>query len=203
MTQPAVDLNAVSEWATVPIPGSEPPVRLHRLHLDPASKASLSLVEFPAGWRRPGTGHYLCAEEFVVLGGSLTVSGEVHKMGDHVYLPARWPRVDSSTEHGCRALAWFSAAPSWQVGEGPGSDEPPRAGPPQLDAPGKEAAGTGPRVSMQEPVAPVASVDRDVLEVSTNQWWFVPAGQVATPTAGPALVRSWLSTSPTPDVSPE
>ena len=199
MTAPIVDLNAELEWATVPIPGSEPPVRLHRLHLDPASKASLSLVEFPPGWRRPGTGHYLCAEEFVLLAGSLTVSGVVHEVGDHVYLPARWPRVDSITEQGCRALAWFSAPPTWQVGEGPGPDEPARSGPPRLDEPGVDPGGTGPRVSLQESVSPVSPFDRDVLEMSTNRWWFVPAGQVATPASGAALVRSWPGPSHTHD----
>lgn len=198
-----IDLGAVSEWASVPIPGSEPPVRLHRLHVDPVSKASLSLVEFPPGWRRPGTGHYLCAEEFVVLGGELTVSGVVPGVGDHVYLPARWPRVDSETKQGCRALAWFSAPPAWRQGEGPTPSEPPRAGPPRLEDPAADPTGAGPRVSLQELVPPVAAVDRDVLEVSTNHWWFVPAGEVARAAAGPALVRSWPPASPPGDPGAE
>ncbi|MEO7132110.1 MAG: hypothetical protein ABIZ07_12115 [Dermatophilaceae bacterium] len=186
-----VDLRAVTEWASVPIPGSEPPVRLHRLHVDPVSKASLSLVDFPAGWRRPGTGHYLCAEEFVVLGGQLTVSGVVHGIGDHVYLPAQFPRVDSGTEQGCRALAWFSAPPAWRTGEGTSPCERSRVGPPRLADPPTEPSGAGPRVSLHQQVPRVASVDRDVLEVATSRWWFVPAHQASIPSRGPALVRAW------------
>lgn len=53
-------------WTPVSIPGAADPVHLVRLHAGPVTRASVSLVRFPAGWSRPGTGRCTCAEEIVV-----------------------------------------------------------------------------------------------------------------------------------------
>ncbi|MFI6817536.1 hypothetical protein ACIBG7_34415 [Nonomuraea sp. NPDC050328] len=78
------------------LPGSTVPVRLARLRLD-GDGGSVSLVRFPPGWTRPGRGHYLAGEEFVVFEGELRVSGVGYLPGDWGWLPAGAPRFESAT----------------------------------------------------------------------------------------------------------
>ncbi|MFI0353377.1 hypothetical protein [Actinomadura sp. 9N407] len=104
-------------WKPFTIPGSTPAVDLMRLEADPADGASTLLVRFPPGWNRPGPGHYLSGEEFVVLEGALTVSGVLYGPGDRGWVPAGATRRDSGTETGALALAWFSGAPAYVEGE--------------------------------------------------------------------------------------
>lgn len=187
------DLAGPDGWLDTTIPGSTPPVSLLRLHLDDATKASVSLVRFPVGWSRPGVGHYTVGEEFVVLRGGLVVSGVTHRPGDVVYLPAGTARHDSSSAAGALALAWFSGPPSWHVepddcevlpGERSGAA---RAG--QVRAPHPAVLG---HTSVVETLAGEAiPVDRDVLALTTYDWTFIPAGLPAPSLPGPLLSRAW------------
>ncbi|MEU4821964.1 hypothetical protein AB0H37_08850 [Actinomadura sp. NPDC023710] len=104
-------------WKPLTIPGSGPPVELVRLEIDPADGSSTSLVRFPPGWRRPGAGHYLCGEEFVVLEGRLTVSGVAYGPGERGWIRSAVTRRDSRSEAGALALAWFSGVPAWVDGD--------------------------------------------------------------------------------------
>lgn len=108
-------LSGERDWRDIEIGGGTPSVRLERLHYDRATKASTSLVEFPAGWTRPDTGWYPCAEELHVISGSITVSGLTYEAGGYGYMPPFYSRIDSSSD-GCLALAWFSGAPGWNLG---------------------------------------------------------------------------------------
>ncbi|QKW36787.1 hypothetical protein HUT06_24455 [Actinomadura sp. NAK00032] len=108
-------------WKAFTIPGSNEPVRLLRLEVD-ADGSSTSLVRFPPGWRRPGPGRYACGEEFVVLGGALTVSGVAYGPGDRGWIAPGATRRASVSSGGALALAWFSGVPAWTEGEGAPAD---------------------------------------------------------------------------------
>jgi hypothetical protein len=110
--------DGVERWVDFAIPDSSPAVRLARLDVDGESGSSLSLVEFPPGWSRPGLGHYVCGEEFVVLAGELHISGKAFGPSDCAWLPPGAPRWSSRTEAGALALAWFSGRPDWREGAG-------------------------------------------------------------------------------------
>ena len=60
------------EWQSAPMRGSNGAVALARLP-DLGDGAFRAFVRFPAGWSRPGAGHYAVAEQFLVLGGDLTL----------------------------------------------------------------------------------------------------------------------------------
>lgn len=186
-----VDLHAADlPWRSITIPGSAPQVELVRLHADARTSASVSLVRFPAGWYRPGIGHYHCAELFVVLKGSIEVSGLHYAEGYYGYLPARASRVDSRSREGCLAVAWFSGAPAWSAGPPPvPPDEAPRRGrfgvPRQLLDIGGGACRCDP-----VPAGPVA-VTTELLWPESGKWCLVPSGAVPPLLPGSALLRRW------------
>ena len=185
-----VTVEGSGEWHDLTLPGSDRPVRLRRLHADDRTKASVSVVRFPPGWRRAVTGHYLAAEEFLVLEGAINVVAE-HNAGDYVYLPPRTARVDTISPQGALVVAYFSAPPQWI--DGPPQTPPPqepvfgrptgvlRDNAPEVNGGCQAVAELGP-----EPLA----VDRDVIWLADSTWEWVPAGAVPRG-AGPALVRSW------------
>lgn len=180
-------------WVQMTIPGGTPQVRLLRLHVDRATKASVSLVVFPAGWRRPDIGHYLSGEEFVVLQGSLTVSGAEHEAGQWVWVPPLATRSDSSAPRGALALAWFSGPATWRDGEG----EPaataavvsarPVPGPLRVRRPGVP----GESCLLAELPTGAEPVERELLSLADARWILLPAHRISPPLAGPVLVRHW------------
>ena len=92
---------------------------MKRLSVDPESGASSALVEFPAGWHRSGTGHYLVDEEVYLLSGDLTVSGVRYTEHCYSFLPAGYTRSASHSENGALAIAFYSGEPRWHAGEAP------------------------------------------------------------------------------------
>jgi quercetin dioxygenase-like cupin family protein len=189
-----VQLDRVDEWLDIPIPGSSPAVRLHRLHVDPETGASVSLVRFPAGWSRPVIGFYAAAEEFVVLEGEIRV-GRSYRAGDYAYLPPRTIRAASASESGALALAWFSAPPAWTEGEPP---TPPPGEPVVVSGADRAAAPVrqdAPEVpgSYRIAAGPVVGVGRgcDVWCPQRREWEWVPPGQVGELTSPSLHVRTW------------
>lgn len=186
-------LEEESDWFDLAIPDSAPAVRLVRLHVDPATKASVSLVQFPAGWRRPGVGHYLSGEEFFVLQGSLTVSGQEYLPGSWAWIPPYASRSDSCADSGALALAWFSGPARWLSSAGDArvtSASAPSLPPSGLlrrrtsGVPGSsEVLATGPT----EP----AAMDRELLSLHEFRWAYVPAHRQPPPLAGPVVMRLW------------
>jgi hypothetical protein len=83
-----------------------------------------ALVRFPAGWSRPGAGHYAIAEEFLVLEGDFGFNGSIWRAGSYAWIAPRRVRSGSRSESGCLALAWFEGVPRWIAGE---PAEPPTA----------------------------------------------------------------------------
>ncbi|MBX6750934.1 MAG: hypothetical protein IRY85_14890 [Micromonosporaceae bacterium] len=199
-----VQLDRVDDWLDITIPAATPAVRLHRLHVDGETGASVSLVRFPAGWSRPGIGFYAAAEEFVVLEGDIRV-GQLYRAGDYAYLPPRTIRSASASESGALVLAWFSAAPAWSEGE----PETPPPGEPvvvpggaHLDRgpiDGVSAGGTlrqdAPEVpgSYRITDGPVTGAGRgcEVWCPQRREWEWVPAGQTGELTSANLHVRAW------------
>ena len=178
-------------WLELTIPGSAPQVRLCRLRADPVSKASVSLVRFPPGWHRPGVGHYLPAEEFVVLEGSIEVIG-THGAGDYVYLPPRTVRADTRSDEGALVIAWFSGVPEWVDGE-PALTAP--QDPVALDARGVLRADApevpGEYVVLSDGLRGPLHHDADLLDLEARLWGWLPAGTPPPAGHAPLHVRSW------------
>ncbi|WP_127480118.1 hypothetical protein [Nocardioides pantholopis] len=184
-----------TQWLDLSIAGSSPAVRLARLGSDPMTRASVSLVRFPPGWRRPGSGHYLPAEEFVVLEGSIDVVGS-HGPGDYVYLPPRTDRTDSVSTSGALVIAWFSGFPEWVPGAAAAE---PATAPVTVSA--ADVAGVlradAPEVAGEYAVLRDAAgrdplpVDADVLDPAARAWAWVPAGTPLPAGTGPLHVRTW------------
>ncbi|GAA0949568.1 hypothetical protein [Actinocorallia libanotica] len=182
-----VDLDAPGgAWAEVAMPASSSPVRLIRLHADAATGASVSLVGFPPGWTRPGTGHYLCAEEFAVLRGRISVSGTAYPAGACARLPALATRTASAVgADGCLAVAWFSGPPRWRDGiaDGVADGAPAAAGEP-------EPAGSVLLGSLAElPEPPPGTADFDMTFLDARKWAYVPHGHPFPDLPGRVLVR--------------
>lgn len=180
-----------SSWLDLTIPGSTPEVRLARLHADPVTRASVSLVRFPPGWSRPGAGYYTAAEEFVVLEGAIEVVGS-HGVGEYVYLPPRTVRTATVSPGGALVLAWFSGIPTWVTGE----PEVAPAGPPVVRTPHGVLRADAAEVPGEYAVLPGAhaaalSVDADVFDPVARRWGWLPAGTVPPAVDGPLHVRSW------------
>jgi hypothetical protein len=100
------------EWRSVAMPGASGPVEIALLPPLPDG-AFRAYVRFPAGWSRPGPGHYAVAEEVLLLEGDLHMNGESWGAGDWIQIPAGRTRRDSHTTNGCLALAWFGGDPRW------------------------------------------------------------------------------------------
>ncbi|MFG1943667.1 cupin domain-containing protein [Nonomuraea sp. NPDC048826] len=174
------------EWREVTMPASSGPVRLVRLHA--AGEASVSLVSFPAGWSRPATGHYPCAEEFVVLDGMISVSGTDFPAGTYAYLPPGAPRTASvAGPDGCLAVAWFSGPPAWQDGL-PEGDAPQAVRLPVTEAL-RTADGTvlaSGHASASEAPAPAGDVE--ALSLTARTWTY---GPTIPDLPGPLFLRTW------------
>jgi hypothetical protein len=175
-------------WRSMAIPDSAPSVELARLHVDQRTKASVALVRFPPGFARPGVGHYQCAEQFVVLGGAIDVSGIRYVEGDYAYLPARTDRADSGSPGGCLAVAWFSGPPVWSAGR---SSAPPDE--PGLHGRVGDPAGSvgGGAYGRDRVAAGPVDVTTELLWPGSRLWCLLPAGATPPPLPGPVLVREW------------
>ncbi|MGI5270060.1 cupin domain-containing protein [Nonomuraea sp. CA-218870] len=182
-----VDLDGPGlEWREVVMPASSGPVRLVRLHA--AGAASVSLVRFPAGWSRQATGHYPCAEEFVVLDGLISVSGTDFPAGTYAYLPPGTPRTASAAgPDGCLAVAWFSGPPAWQDGL-PDGDAPRALRLPVTEALRTEDGGTRAAGYASASDVPAPECEVEVLSLPARTWAYGPA---VPDLPGPLFVRSW------------
>jgi hypothetical protein len=107
-----VNLLGPLDWATTPVPLGTPDVQIARLRVDPVTKASTSLVRFPAGWTRSVDVFYAVDEELVVIEGELIVSGVSYTAGQYGFIPAGSLRRMSATPTGCLALAHFAGIPA-------------------------------------------------------------------------------------------
>lgn len=108
----SISLTGPLDWGKTAIPGGTPEVDICRLRVDPVTKASTSLVRFPAGWSRSADVFYAVDEEIVILDGELLVSGVSYTEGQYGFIPAGSLRRASATPDGCLALAHFAGIPA-------------------------------------------------------------------------------------------
>ena len=102
-------------WREAPMPGATPVQMALLPKLDDGGFRAF--VRFPKGWSRPDVGHYAVPEEFVVLEGTLSLSGRTWNAGSHAWIPAFERRHDLGSSTGCLAFAWFGGTPRWIPGE--------------------------------------------------------------------------------------
>jgi len=102
-------------WREAPMPGATSVQMALLPKLDDGGFRAF--VRFPKGWSRPDVGHYAVAEEFLVLEGSLSLSGQTWHPGSHAWVPAFQRRHDLGSPPGCLVFAWFGGTPRWIPGE--------------------------------------------------------------------------------------
>ncbi len=175
-------------WQDFDVPHGNQPVQTVRLQFNDRTRAITLLVRFPQGWERAQAGSYECAEEFIVLDGTLQMSGAGYRAGDWVYVPEGVQRKSTSAPEGALALARFSGEVRWRQGDG----EAPmlRATPLRdLDTPADESPFGGKATLLNaahgvsswlldELPLPGSTATFDVELLSTEQhvWGWFPAG---------------------------
>jgi hypothetical protein len=106
-------------WERLAVHGAQGEARIKRLSVDSQNGASSSLVEFAAGFHRPGSSHYLADEEFYILSGDLTISGVTYTEHCYAFLPGGYNRRETYSQSGALVLGFFSAHAERIVGEAP------------------------------------------------------------------------------------
>jgi hypothetical protein len=178
------------DWTGVAMPASSAPVRLVRLHADEATGSSVSLVRFPPAWSRPGTGHYTCDEEFMVLEGRISVSGTAYPAGAHAFLSRSATRAASAVDaDGCLAVAWFSGPPRWRDGIADGAPGSGRKAEPALSV----LLGSLADLPGRLPGTEDGAAGFDVTFLEAGVWVYVPYGEPFPDLPGRALVSRWPS----------
>lgn len=82
------------------------------LSIEEDGGAATCIVRYPAGWSSPGPEHLLADEEFLVLDGSISISGQIYPKHSYAFLPAGYPREQASTTHGAVLLTMFHDFPT-------------------------------------------------------------------------------------------
>lgn len=176
-------------WEEIVISDSRPAVHRTVLHVERPGGASVQAVRFPPRWSREPAGYYDAAEEFVVVHGSLVVSGMWFHAGDYGFLPSRTTRTGSRAgPDGCLAVAWFDRPPKWYreigVAEQPVSCRVEQA----RRRVGVTEAAWGVSRHVQLPREPT---DMDVISPADMAWTWVPEGAAIPQLTRPLLVRVW------------
>ena len=185
------------------IPHGTMPVEIVRLHVDPATKSSTSLVRFPAGWERPVDGNYAVDEEIVVLDGELIVTGVSYTPGVYGWIPKGGLRRASATPMGCVALAWVSGIPAWtSTSDDLATSASARADlttirsgttPSPFGSMGRRLreSDAGACWFVDGPAQHRASNDTEVFDVQRRQWCRIDAGNEPPDWTGRLVVRSF------------
>lgn len=119
MDEPVVvQADGDTPWSDFDIPDGNIPVSVSRLHTE--AESFTLFVRFPAGWKRGSTGYYESGEDFLILDGALTMTGQTYGKGDWVHVPAGAVRAETSSESGALSLARFGGPARWIQ-----SSEPP------------------------------------------------------------------------------
>lgn len=190
-TQPTtVRLNGSSGSTGEPfdIPGGSEPVSVIRLGFDRETRAFSLQVTFPAGWERPVTGHYVCAEDVVFLSGRLRIGDEIFTGGDWAHMPAGFLRSGMRAEAETLAVARFGGPARWV--EGPATSSPPltrralrdggELAPAPIGGAGVLLRSGAPASSWFLPDPPVdaaiASCDAEIVDLTSRVWHRVGIG---------------------------
>ncbi|HBO13976.1 MAG TPA: hypothetical protein DD491_14400, partial [Halieaceae bacterium] len=96
--------------------GGRGDVDVKQLSIDDSNGAATCIVRFPAGWSAAELEHLGCDEEFLVLDGSLTLSGQEYSKHSYAFLPAGYPRERASSSRGAVLLAMYHGHPALHAG---------------------------------------------------------------------------------------
>jgi hypothetical protein len=200
-----IDLRTAGPCRPFRIPDSNETVGLAGQHTDSLTGATTALVRFPGTWTRPIAGHYLAAEDFVVLAGGLRIDDVTYEAKSWGYLARGHRRGHSDADQdGAIALAWFDRQPRWVSGGHHIPDRPSchraldRIVPRAIDlscplpVPGEQLRRDD-RVTLWLTDGVPASVEMprscEILGLDTWQWQRVPAGTTTSAVSGPCLLR--------------
>lgn len=179
------------------MPGASEPVSLQRLYVEPSRAFSVA-VTFPAGWRRPVTGHYLVAEDFLVLSGSLIIGQDRFKPLDWVHLPEKFSRETMSAPDGACVVARFSGPARWVDGPSGTSEGLHRLRLPELEAIAPTPIGSARLLDLDESKASwlvpspntsdaVTTMEAQLVDLGTNTWHHLGKGAPVPPLQGPVF----------------
>jgi len=106
-------------WQTGLYGGGRPGVEQRTLSRDEESGAASLIIRVPPGWQRPEPEYLEVDEEFLVLDGSIEISGQVYGKQDYAHLPAGFARTGSQSTNGAVSLTFFSGEPHERAGSPP------------------------------------------------------------------------------------
>lgn len=98
-------------WTASDLGGARAGVEVKRLSRDDETGACSVVMRLPAGWRSPA-GALACDEEFLVIGGALTIGGEAYTDKFYAHLPAGHETGEWESAEGAVLLAFYSAEPA-------------------------------------------------------------------------------------------
>lgn len=190
-----------ADWQPFDIPDGTQPVQMAQLRYERDTRALTVFVRFPKGWQRPVTGFYEAAEDVLFLDGTLEMDGIAYAAGDWAYVPAYKARAGSIAHTDVLALARFSAAPRWHIGDGdpiepsahrrfaptgdPISFPLGTAWPMRLGAPDSTLLIDAPESGAPSPI------DVELFDLDARVWTFVPAGTPLPAMTGPCFCRTF------------
>lgn len=102
-------------WKSGDLWGVRPGVESKVLSLDADNGASSLLVRYPGQWRLESRGALSVDEEFLVLGGTLSIGAQTYRERSYAHLPAGYARGPMASATGAVVLTFFSERPSWSA----------------------------------------------------------------------------------------
>ncbi|MCL3818685.1 hypothetical protein [Aeromicrobium wangtongii] len=188
-----VDLDADNlAWGEHQIAGAERPARIVMLRADSERGTRTVMVRFPDGWTRDAVGHQPAAEEMVVLGGALSISGLTCAPGQVLVVEPKATRAATSTADGTRAVVWFSGAGGgWTDGEAADAGSAELLTADRTLTRGARDGLVGTLTAREDAAGAVFDTDVEVLWPEARRWAFVPAGGAAPDIAGLAIIHTF------------
>ncbi|NKB43019.1 MAG: DUF4437 domain-containing protein [Alphaproteobacteria bacterium] len=110
------------EWQANVLPTPFADVECKILSMDEESGACSAILRYPSGWSQPETQYLTADHEFLVLDGSMEISGHSYPFDSYAYLPAGHTHEAWKTNDGMVALTFFSATPNASPGPGTATD---------------------------------------------------------------------------------
>ncbi|MFC6152360.1 hypothetical protein [Nocardioides yefusunii] len=191
-----VDLASTQhEWLEATVAGAETSVRMYPLHVDLQRGTRTVLVEYPAGWSRPGAGTQPAGEELVPVSGAFAMSSERVVPGQVMVTTPRALRSATSAEDVTRAVVFYTGpGGGWEDGDAQTSGSVSVV---EIGAAGEEA-----RVVREAVDGLVGHLelrsglpedgledDAEIIWLDAQRYAFVPRGGIPPEVEGPVLLR--------------
>jgi len=112
------------DWATSTWPEPLNDVTCKMLSRDDETGACSVILKYPAGWSASGELHLAADHEFMVLEGSVNISGQAYPFDSYAHLPAGFTHRDWKSDDGAVVLTFFSETPLPRPGLGNTTRDP-------------------------------------------------------------------------------